>query len=131
MTNSFKVVQNSNEPQLIGILDIEKIQMLTGILLPVREVYIYPGAIRHIKKRHPGVWEKYGHTLSSVIQNPDYVGSKEDNSVELYKQIGEHILLAIKLDPSGYLFISTLFEIQNATIKIKKRLSSGRIVPYV
>lgn len=124
--------ENSMDPLLVGELDIKKINLLVGIVFPVSEVYIYPGAIKHIKREHPGIWEQYGHLLPTILEKPDYVGKnpKVPNSIELYKQLGDHMLLAIKLDPTGYLFVSSLYELNNATVKINKRLASGRIIAY-
>ncbi len=124
--------EDVSTPQLVGTLDIEKIHTLIGVSLQVTEVYIYRGAIKHIKKRHPGIWEAHGQQIPDIIANPDYVGRnpKEADSVELYKYITKDLLLAIKLDPSGYLFVSSLYDLHNAQYKIQKRLSSGRIVIY-
>lgn len=124
--------ENSTNPLIVGSLDINKIYSLIGIRFLVSDVYIYPGAIKHIKRQHPGIWEQYGHLLPTIIHSPDYIGRnpKVADSIELYKQIGDHMLLAIKLDPTGYLFVSSLYELQNATVKIQKRLASQRIVPF-
>lgn len=66
-----------------------------------------------------------------MLKNSDYVGQnpKEPNSIELYKQIG-YVLIADKLDPSGYLYLSSMYELNNGEHKIKARLKSGRIVPF-
>ena len=133
VSDLFTFNENSVDPLFVGELDIIKIQSLIGINFPVSEVYIYPGAIKHIKRKHPGIWEQYGHSIPIILGQPDYIGknSKEPNSIELYKQLGENLLLAIKLDPTGYLFVSSLYDLKNAPAKISKRLASGRIVPYV
>lgn len=123
---------NSHDIQVVGKLNVAKIKMLTGVDLPSDEVQMYPGAIRHVQRKHPGIIEQYGHLIPDMIANPDYVGQhpKEENSVELIKVVGPHLLLAIKLDPSGYLFLSTFFELDNGAYKVQKRLKSGRLVPY-
>jgi len=133
LSNLFTFDENSVDPLLVGELDIIKIQSLIGVNFTVSEVYIYPGAIKHIKKKHPGIWEQYGHSIPLILREPDYIGKnpKEPNSIELYKQLGDHLLLAIKLDPTGYLFVSSLYDLKNAPAKIQKRLASKRIVPYV
>lgn len=120
-------------PQLVGQLDIDKIHNLTGVLLSKNGVYIYPGAIKHIKRRHPGVFEKYGDLIPDIITTPDYVGKNpsEPNSVELYKIVEDHLLLAIKCDPKGYTYVSSLYSLNNGPYKIQKRLKSGRIIPYL
>lgn len=40
-------------------MNIDKIFRYTGILFSNSEVYLTPGVVRHIKKRHEGIWEKY------------------------------------------------------------------------
>ncbi len=124
---------NVRHPQTCGHLDTQKIFNLTGVQLPFSEVFIYSGAIKHIKKNHPGVFEQYGHLIPTIVTSPDFVGKnpKEPNSVELYKIVNDHLLLAIKCDPSGYLYVSSLYTLNNGPYKIQKRLASGRIVPYV
>ncbi|PAD72875.1 hypothetical protein [Paenibacillus campinasensis] len=123
---------HSKEIQTVGKLDIEAIDKLTGIRFPESEVKMYPGAIKHILKKHPGILEKHGHLIPNMISNPDYIGQnpKVPDSIELIKVINPHLLLAIKLDPTGYLFLSSFYELDNGEVKVSKRLGSGRLVPY-
>lgn len=125
--------ENSTKALSIGHIDVVKVKKLTGIDLGVSEVFIYPGAIKHIKREHPGIWDNYKHTLPTILTSPDYIGKnpKVPDSIELYKQVGDTLLLAIKLDPTGYLFVSSFYDLNNANVKIAKRLKSGRIVPFV
>jgi len=124
--------ENSSGRLLVGQIDREKITKLTGIIFYEDDVFIYPGAIKHINRNHPLVWSQYKNALPSILQNPDYIGKnpKVPNSVELYKFINNYLLLAIKLDPSGYLFVSSFYVLDNAEHKIKKRLASGRVQVY-
>ncbi|MFB5762300.1 PBECR3 domain-containing polyvalent protein [Paenibacillus medicaginis] len=130
--NTYTIDIHATETQIVGKLDTVKIKSLLGIDFPVAEVRMYPGAIKHIKRNHPGDIEAYGHLIPDTIANPDYIGQhpKEPNSVELVKAVTPHLLLAIKLDPSGYLYLSTFYQLDNAVEKVKKRLKSGRLVPY-
>jgi len=123
---------NGTEIQKVGTLNIEAIKQLTGIEFPVADVYMYPGAIKHVKKHHPGVMEAYGHLIPGMISHPDYVGCnpKVPNSIELVKVISEHLLLSIQLDPSQYIFVSSFYRLDNGIEKIQRRLASGRIVRY-
>jgi len=95
-------------------------------------VMVFPGAIKHIEKRHPQDLEKYFNKIEEIISNPDYVGQKpkEPKSVELIKEFEDDVLVAIKLDPSGYIYLSTMYSLQNAKFKIKTRLKSGRLISY-
>ena len=128
-----KFDEHSSDPLMVGQIDTEKVKKLTGIVFEEQEVFIYPGAVKHIKKNHPLVWDQHKHELPDLLSNPDYIGknSKVPDSIELYKFVGDHLLLAIKLDPSGYLFVSTFYDLDNAEHKIKKRLKSGRIQAYL
>ncbi|HIW31194.1 MAG TPA: hypothetical protein IAA29_00255 [Candidatus Paenibacillus intestinavium] len=129
---TYTVDPNSSQIQTVGKLDTAAIKRLIGIDLPVSEVYMYPGVIKHIKKKHKEIFEAYHHLIPEIISNPDYIGKNptEPNSVELIKQVTATLLLAIKLDPSGYLYLSSLYDLNNAPVKIAKRLNSGRLVKY-
>lgn len=120
--------ENTHEIQTAGYLKQEIIDML-GISFPVGEVKIYPGAIKHIKNTHPDAFIKYFQDIPSIIENPDYVGvhPKEPNSIELVKVINEDVLVAIKLDPKGYLFVSSMYDLTPQ--KVPKRLLNGRLKP--
>lgn len=123
----------ATKTQIVGELDILVLKKLVGVEFPSGIVYMYPGVLKHIKKDHSADLLNYGKYIPQIIENPDYVGknSKVPDSVELYKFIADYILLAIKLDPSGYLYLSSMYQLNNAQYKIQKRLQSGRIVPYV
>ncbi len=118
--------------QIAGYIDNEKIYQLIGVWFHTIEVEMYPGFIKHCKKKHPGIFEKYYQLIPEIIFNPDYIGKnpKETKSIEMYKRVDETLLLAIKLDPHGYLYLSSFYELNNAEFKIQKRLRKGRIVPY-
>lgn len=120
-----------NEPVNIGVLP-EIIVDTFAINCDSREVKAYSGAIKHIKKRHPKDLEKYFERIPEIISNPDYVGQNptEPNSVELIKQFDNHVLVAIKLDPSGYIYLSSMYSLNNGKHKVKSRLQSGRLIPY-
>lgn len=123
---------NATEMQLAGKIDREAIAHVLGITFHTDEVYMYPGFIKHVKKRHPKIFEKYYSLIPEIIENPDYVGQnpKEPYSLELIKMIKGGLLLAIKLGPAGYLFLSSMYALKNGEYKVKKRLRTGRIKPY-
>lgn len=129
---SYHIDINAKTIQTAGKLHLACIKRLTGIEFPVAEVQIYPGAIKHIKRNHPGIIEQYGHLIPDMIANPDYVGKNptEPDSIELVKVVTDSLLLAIKLDPSGYLYVSSFYDLHNAAVKLQKRLRSGRWVPF-
>lgn len=116
-----------------GTMPIQKINELLGTSFPDMEVRYYRGFIKHVQKHHPGIWESYGHLLPDILATPDYVGQnpKEPQSIELYKEMTPDLLLAVKIDPSGYYYCSSLYDLKNGKAKIEKRLNAGRIKPFV
>lgn len=121
-----KLKDDTNKVQVIGILDQKYIDMANSDITS-GEVQMYPGAIKHIKKNHPDNFEKYFQSIPEIIKNPDYVGQnpKEKNSIELVKVIDGEVLVAVKLDPSGYLYFSSMYLLTPS--KVPKRLKSGRL----
>lgn len=131
---SYTVDPNATDRQIVGMLDIAKINSILGTSFTNSgEVWMYPGLKKHVMKEHAGIFEAYHQYLPSIIASPDYIGQNPSvpNSVELVKRISDTILLAIKLDPTGYLFVSSFYDLKNAQVKIQKRLNSGRLKPYV
>lgn len=121
-----KLKEITNEVQIAGVLKQEYIDLI-GIDIPSTKIYIYPGAIKHIKKKHIEDFNKYFKFIPDIISNPDYVGKnpKEKDSIELIKYIDDNVLVAVKLDPSGYLYLSSMYSLTES--KVPKRLKSGRI----
>ncbi|HET7578783.1 MAG TPA: PBECR2 nuclease fold domain-containing protein [Bacillales bacterium] len=131
----YAVNSNATERQIVGEVDIYKVYRLTRVQFPegAGKVFMYPGFIKHLQKNHPGRFEMYYHLIPSIILEPDYIGQnpKELESIELYKRVNDVLLLAIKFDAKrGYLFLASFYELDNWKKKIKKRLRTGRIVPY-
>ena len=101
-----------------------------GVSLPLFDIYQDDGLLIHIQQRHPNC-VKYLSQIQNILKAPDYIGSnpKEPNSIELIKNIGDNIQIAIKLDSSnGYYYIATLHEVSN--VKINARLNNGRLKKF-
>ncbi|MDR7319636.1 PBECR2 nuclease fold domain-containing protein [Brevibacillus nitrificans] len=133
----YTVNPDATQRQIVGMLDIAKINHILGkIVFPEsgipREIWMYPGLKKHVQKRHPGIFEAYHQYVPDIVENPDYVGQNpKEPGIELYKKINDTILLSINLDPDGYFYVSSFYDLKNAEAKIEKRLQSGRIKPYL
>lgn len=97
------------------------------------EVYMPPGVLKHLQKR--GHWNdflQYYQDIPHIIANPDYAGQnpKEPGTIELYKIMSDHVLLAIKMNPTTGLFLGSFYTLDNGANKIQKRLRVGRIFPF-
>lgn len=122
----------ASETQLVGILPRALTQHY-NLICESYEVFMPPGVLKHLKKR--GHWEDfltYHQDIPSLIANPDYAGQnpKEPNSVELYKVLNEHILIAIKMNPQNNLFLGSFYQLDNGEKKIERRLRTQRIYPF-
>lgn len=97
------------------------------------EVYMPPGVLKHLKKK--GHWQdfmKYHQDIPDMISNPDFAGQnpKEPGTVELYKVMSDHVLLAIKMSPDTGLFLGSFYTLDNGAKKIQGRLRTQRIYPF-
>lgn len=127
-----KINPYSQDTQLVGIIP-QCITSYYAISCNSYKVYMPPGVLKHLKRRDH--WEDflaYYQDIPTMISEPDYAGQnpKEPNSVELYKVMGDHILLAIKLNPSTELFLGSFYTLNNGESKIEARLKIGRIFPF-
>ncbi|WP_338657119.1 plasmid-related protein (plasmid) [Sporosarcina psychrophila] len=129
-----KIIINpySTDTQQVGVLPK---CLVTYYQLPYTtlDVWMPPGVLKHLKKR--GHWEDLlAHHLiiPSAIENPDFAGQnpREPNSLELYKIIDDHLLIAIKMSPEKDLFLGSFYKLDNGQEKIQKRLRTGRIHPF-
>ena len=88
--------------------------------------------IEHMKREHPGDFDKYGKDIENIINNPTYVAQNpKDESVEYikeYKVGNEFVLVAVRITNKGTMFARTLFVMTEH--KKKKYLSKGYAIKY-
>jgi|SRR5690625_117715 len=129
-----KIIVNpyATTTQLVGHIP-QNIPKHYGIICPSYEVIMPPGVIKHLRKRnHWNEFLMHHQDLPYMISNPDYAGQnpKEPNSVELYKFLGGHLLIALKLNPTSKLFLGSFYKLDNGANKIQGRLRTSRIHPF-
>lgn len=130
----YTIDPNSREIQIVGFLDTTLMNRHFGTNLPSGEVRLYPGVIKHIKKKHEDTWNNHYHRIPGMIENPKYIGQHpgEKNSTELVIQVDCYLQLAIKYDPEReYLYVSSFYDLQNGEVKVQKRLRSGRLIQII
>lgn len=127
MSGKIHLSENTHEIQVVGKLQQEIIDLL-GLTLVAGDILMYPGAIKHIQRKRPDDFIKYFQRIPEIISEPDYVGVHpgEPDSVEFVKVLDDDVLVAVKLAPEGYLFLSSMYAL--APAKVPKRLKSGRLV---
>jgi len=116
----------------IGRLDKEKLGKYKNIIV-TDEVIMTNERIEHVRKKHPGDYEKYIDYIPNVIKNPHYILEDKDNidTILILKTINEkekNIQVVIKIhinkEENKYNSIITFWHIRdrnyNATIKNNK-----------
>lgn len=105
----------------------KKYNSILSSQFPLAPIYKSEGLKSHIMKRHPNC-VKYETKIKEILEHPDFVGSKDNGSIEFIKIYNDNILLALQLDSKkGYFYVASLYDI--STSKLNNRLHSGRIKP--
>lgn len=110
---------------------VSKFNADTGQQLPCGPIYQSAGLAVHIQKHQPQNGPSLLQQIPAIISAPDYIGKNpnEPNSIELVKNLGQHIMACIKLDSKGgYLYVASAYTISPA--KLNNRLNSGRLKRY-
>lgn len=120
-----------NSYSIVGVLQ-EKVNSILNITLPTDNIYMAPGLIKHVKKKHNDCL-KYLDDITDIITNPDYIGvnPSEPNSVEVVKIYDEIILVSVNLSmgtEQQYLFVSSLYHISDG--KLQNRINNGRLKKF-
>ena len=100
-------------------------------------VYISPGVIKHIKKRHgkqltKKIKDNIIEVIEDIIKEPYYAGIAKKNdgrkSIELIKRV-DNIILLLGLDmdiPDKYIYVATLYPITSC--KLRGKLFNNRLI---
>lgn len=111
----------------IGIF-LKKYNQILNTNFPILPIYKSEGLKIHVQKKHSNCL-KYIEHISEILVNPDYIGSKDEHSVELIKKFDDNILLALNLDiKNQYFYVASLYNITES--KINNRLNSGHLKKY-
>ncbi len=121
--------ENHYITQVAGVLKGEILEKI-ALQQITQTIIVYPGAIQHMKKRHPHAFRLYFRKIPEILAYPDFIGlSGKDGQkrIEVVKQYKDSILLALKYNDKGELFVSSMYIIEEK--RIEKRKSYGRLIP--
>lgn len=126
MSKNIVIEENKFNAQTVGMIRNEVLEKLE-LQIENKQIIIYPGAVRHIKRRHPHAFKMYFSKIPEVIQNPDYIGvsSQSPKRIELVKKYKDTILVALKFDDDLNLFVSSMYIIEDN--RVDKRIVYGRL----
>ena len=72
---------------------------------------------RHMTRSHPKDFKKYGSRLERVLSEPDYVGTRDDDTIEYIKAFGVHIKIAVRVSVGGDYYARSLYHVDSGTAK--------------
>jgi hypothetical protein len=123
-----KIGEKRVSTQSLGRLRKE-IRTLLPIYPTESTIKLYPSVIKHIKKRHPYAYREYFNKIREILEQPDYIGMREDDClrIELVKCYKDMVLLALKIDEEKQLFVCSLYIIEPNRVDI--RVKYGRLLP--
>ena len=116
----------------IGTLNEKYLKTLDINNCKCLNVYLNPGAEKHMKLKHPEAYKRYFKNIKYIIRRPDYRGlnPRVKDSIERIRTYSKDVvLLSIAINRKGYLYLSSMYSIGPYGIsKINKRLKSGRLI---
>lgn len=99
--------------KMIGQVSSRVEQLLNLTIMEDRCIYIGESNIRHMKRRHPEDYAKYGDKISLILSEPDYVGQNPaDDSIEYVKEFRldqEYVKVAVRVSQNSRYFARSLY----------------------
>ena len=97
----------------IGKLNKKVIQLLNLKYNEELPILLGDSNINHMQRQHQEDYEKYGHDISNIINNPTYVAKNPtQGSIEYIKEYNvdnTFVLVAVRVSNKGTMFAKTLF----------------------
>lgn len=124
--------------QIVGKINIEIYRCVTNDIV-TDEVVITEERIQHIKKRHPGDYERFCAFLPEIILDPDYIIEDEHpNTALVLKEItdletNQHIRLSLRLVTStdNPAFKNSIITFMKTNKKEYNRLLKNKKLLYI
>lgn len=119
----------------VGKINVEIFKVITEDI-QTEEVIITEERIAHIRKNHPGDYEKYKDFISEVLQNPEYIFQSDMPNTALIMnsvmQIGEScaIILRIKVADDPIDFKNSIITLMHISERKRKKYINNKKVLY-
>jgi len=110
-------VQDLTERTQIGEFSKSVIETLSLNIAVGTPIYLGESNRKHMEKSHPSDFKKYGNRLERIISEPDYVGLRDDGSIEYVKTFGMHIKVAVRITSGGDYYARTLYHVDGNVAK--------------
>jgi hypothetical protein len=116
------------ESKKICILKKKYLNVLNIQNCKCRIVYLTVSTEFHILKRHPQDYEIYSNRITEVLSKPDYIGKSpvNPNRMELVKVFDDVVLVSVKINKAGILYITSMYTIGNH--QLNSRIKNGRLI---
>ena len=110
------------EIRQVGEFTEDVIRLLSLDIKAGTPIYLGASNLEHMQKSHPRDFKKYGSRLEKILSDPDYIGARDDGTIEYIKAFGMHIKVAVRVAQSGEYFARTLYYVDG---NMAKRLVSA------
>ncbi|MCL2638530.1 MAG: PBECR2 nuclease fold domain-containing protein [Oscillospiraceae bacterium] len=112
----------------VGEFSVKVVKALNLDIIAGTAIYIGESNIKHMKEQHPGDYKKFYTRLQRIIETPDYVGiNKSDNSIEMVKNFGVHVKLAVRIANDGEYYARSLYEVGKS--RVENSIKRGQLKP--
>lgn len=115
----------------VGEISSRVIDLLNLNMEPGTPIYIGEANVKHMKSRHRTDYELYGHLIEEILDKPDYIGGREDGSVEYVKKVyvdNSYVKVAVRVSSRGTCFARTLYKLNEN--RVKNFIKKGTLVKY-
>ena len=115
----------------VGIFKQEIIDLLGLNIEAGTAIYVGDQNIKHMKQRHPEVFDLYFPRIEEILDDPDYVGWDNKNQsvdyVKLYLVANEYIQVSVRISATNVQYARTLFLLM--TYKAQRYIDQGTLIP--
>jgi len=110
----------------IGEFSLEIVNALNLDISAGTAIYISESNRRHMKNRHPWVFDKYCSRLPKILSSPDYVGiNSSDGSIEIIKVFSRYIKIAVRIANDGDYYVRSIYEVGKS--RVDNSLKNGQL----
>lgn len=117
--------------KIIGQVSSSVQHALNLTIMEDRYIYIGESNIKHMKRKHPEDYARYGSKITLILADPDYIGQNPaDDSIEYVKEFRineEYVKVAIRVTQNGKYFARSLYCLNKR--RAENFIARGTLIP--
>lgn len=116
--------------RIIGQVSSNVEQILHLSVMEVRPIYLGESNVKHMKRKHPEDYARYGDKINLILSSPDYIGQNPaDASIEYVKEFRvnqEYVKVAVRVSQKGKYFARSLYCLN--TRRVENFIDKGTLI---